>query len=136
MFFAPQNLRESTVRTTHAYDVDKCMLLVADQCRTRTRNVPTMKKRQASKIIRQVLQQGRPVNLADERRASKSAIRSARGSNSDLLADRTSHELERLARMARRFDSARKRQEQSFNPSFKRAARSRTRRASVGAGAG
>ncbi len=91
-----------------------------------------MKKRQARKIIRQVLHQGRPVSLPDGRRASKRAIRHARRSSSDLLAGSTPQELKRTAALARRFDSVRRRQEQSFNRSFKRAARSRARRAPVG----
>ncbi len=91
-----------------------------------------MKKRQARKILNQVLQQGRPVNLPDGRRASKHAIRRARNLNSDLLADLTPQESKRVAALARRFDSARRRQEQSFNRSFKRATRSRARRAPIG----
>ncbi len=91
-----------------------------------------MKKRQARKILHQVLQQGRPVNLPDGRRASKRALRRARELNSDLLAGSTPHELKRAATLARRFDSAIKRQEQSSRRSFKRAARSRVRRSAVG----
>ena len=117
-------------------DVEICIFLAADQWRTCTRNVPTMKKRQARKIIRQVLQQGRPVNLPDGRRASRRAIRRAKGSNSDLLADRTSQELKRMATLARRFDSARRRQEQISDRSFKRSDRSRARRAPVSIVAG
>jgi len=91
-----------------------------------------MKKRQARKILRQVLQQGRPVNLPDGQRASKRAIRHARRSNSDFLTETTPQELKRTAALAQRFDSARRRQEQSFNRNFKRAARSRARRVPVG----
>ena len=90
-----------------------------------------MKKRQARKILNQVLQQNRPVNLPDGQRASKRAIRRARSLNSDLLAGRTPQELKRMAGLTKRFDSARRRQELSFNRSFKRAARNRARRASV-----
>ena len=91
-----------------------------------------MKKRQARKILYQVLQQGRPVNLPDGRRASKRAIRRAREWNSDLLAGSTPQELKRSATLARRFDSAIKRQELSSRRSFKRATRSRVRRSAVG----
>ena len=91
-----------------------------------------MKKRQARKILNQVLQQGSPVNLPDGRRASKRAIRRARSLDSDLLAGSTPQELKRSADMARRFERARRRQEQSFNRGFKRAARGRARRARVG----
>jgi len=84
-----------------------------------------MKKRQARKVLNQVLQQGRPVNLPDGRRASKRAIRRAMGSNPDLLTGSTRHELKSMAGLARRFDRARRRQEQSFNQSFRHATRSR-----------
>ena len=84
-----------------------------------------MKKRQARKTLNQVLQQGRPVNLPDGQRASKRAIRRARASNSDLPAGSTPQELQRIAGLARRFDRARRRQEQIFNHNFKRASRSR-----------
>ena len=94
-----------------------------------------MKKRQARKILRQVLQQGRPVNLPDGRRASKRAIRLTMGLDYDLLAGSAPQELKRMAGLAKRFDSARRRQEQSSNRSFKRAARSRARRAQAGAAA-
>ena len=90
-----------------------------------------MKKRQARKILKQVLQQDKPVNLPDGRRASKRAIRQARKTNSDPLDGGTPQELKRRATLARRFDSARRRQEQSFNRNFKRAGRSRARRAPV-----
>ena len=91
-----------------------------------------MKKRQARKILSQVLQQGRPVNLPDGRRASKRAIRRARGSDSDLPTGSTPQELNRIAALARRFDGARRRQEQIFNRNFKRATRSGARRAPDG----
>ena len=91
-----------------------------------------MKKRQARKILDQVLQQGRPVNLPDGRRASKRAIRRARELSSNLLAGSTPHELKRAATLARRFDNAIKRQEQSSRRSFKRATRSRVLRSTVG----
>ena len=91
-----------------------------------------MKKRQARKILNQVLQQDRPVTLPDGRRASRRAIRHARESNPDLLAGGTSRELKRMAALARRFDGARRRQEQSFNRNFKRATRSRTRTMATG----
>ena len=84
-----------------------------------------MKKRQARKILNQVLQQDRPVALPDGRRASRRAIRHARESNPELLAGSTPQELQRVAALARRFDSARRRQEQSFNRNFKRATRGR-----------
>ncbi|MCY4414923.1 MAG: hypothetical protein OXE87_01215 [Chloroflexi bacterium] len=84
-----------------------------------------MKKRQARKILNQVLQQDRPTTLPDGQRASKRAIRRARASNSDLLAGSTPQELQRMSSLARRFDSARRRQEQIFNRNFKRATRSR-----------
>ena len=84
-----------------------------------------MKKRQARKIVNQVLQQGRPVNLPDGRRASQRAIRHAMRSNSDLLAGSAPHELKSMAGLAKRFDRARRRQEQIFNRNFKRATRSR-----------
>ena len=84
-----------------------------------------MKKRQARKILNQVLQQDRPVTLPDGRRASKRALRRAGRSNSDLLAGSTPQELKRIAGLARRFDGARRRQEQIFNRNFKRATRSR-----------
>ena len=83
-----------------------------------------MKKRQARKILRQVLQQGRPVNLPDGQRASKRAIRRARGLDSDQLSGSTPPELRGMAGLARRFDRARRRQEQSFNRNFKRATHS------------
>ena len=92
-----------------------------------------MKKRQARKILAQVLQQDRPVNLPDGQRASKRAIRHAGRSNPDVLAGSNPQELKRIAGLARRFNSARRRQEQSFNRNFKRATRSRARRAPVGA---
>ena len=79
---------------------------------------PTMKKRQARKILNQVLQQGRPVNLPDGRRASKRAIRRARSLNSDLLADLTLQELKRVAALARRFDSAKKTTGTELQPEF------------------
>lgn len=113
-------------------DVENCILPVVDQRQNPIRNSPTMKKRQARKILNQVLRQGRPVNLPDGRRASKRSIRRAKRSSSELLADRTPQDLKRTAGLARRFDSARKRQEQSFNRGFKRATRSRARRAPVG----
>ena len=91
-----------------------------------------MKKRQARKILRQVLQQDRPINLPDGRRASKHAIRRTMKSNPESLAGSSSRELKRMAALAGRFDSARRRQEQSFDRNFKRAARGRVRRASVG----
>ncbi|MCY4555680.1 MAG: hypothetical protein OXF79_04735 [Chloroflexi bacterium] len=91
-----------------------------------------MKKRQARKILNQVLQQGRPVNLPDGRRASKRAIRHAGRSNPDVLAGSAPQELKRIASLAKRFDSARRRQEQSFNRNFKRATRSRARRMDTG----
>ncbi|MCY4554933.1 MAG: hypothetical protein OXF79_00800 [Chloroflexi bacterium] len=97
----------------------------ADQRQNRNRNGLTMKKRQARKVLNQVLQQGRPVNLPDGRRASKRAIRRAMGSNPDLLTGSTRHELKSMAGLARRFDRARRRQEQSFNQSFRHATRSR-----------
>ena len=84
-----------------------------------------MKRRQARKILNQVLQQGRPVNLPDGRRASRRAIRHARRSNPDLLGGSTAQELKRTAALAKRFDGARRRQEQIFNRNFKRATRSR-----------
>ena len=92
-----------------------------------------MKKRQARKILHQVLQQDRPVNLPDGQRASKRTIRHARRSNSDLLSGSNPQELKRIAGLAKRFDSARRRQEQIFNRNFKRTTRSRARRAPVGA---
>ena len=90
-----------------------------------------MKKRQARKILRQVLQQGRPVNLPDGRRASERAIRRTMRLDSDLLAGSTPQELKHIAALAKRFDCARKRQEQISDRSFKRVARSRARRAPV-----
>ena len=92
-----------------------------------------MKKRQARKILNQVLRQDRPVNLPDGQRASKGAVRRARRSNSDLLAGITPRELKRMTALTRRFDSARRRQGQSINRNFKRATRSRARRAPAGA---
>ena len=82
-----------------------------------------MKKRQARKILNQVLQHDRPVNLPDGRQASKRAVRHAMRSKSDLLVGRTLQELKRMVALTRRFDSARRRQEQIFNRSFKRATR-------------
>ena len=84
-----------------------------------------MKKRQARKILNQVLQQDRPVTLPDWQRTSKRALRRARRSGSDLLAGITPRELKRIAGLTRRFDGARRRQEQIFNRNFKRATRSR-----------
>ena len=84
-----------------------------------------MKKRQARKILRQVLQQGRPVNLPDGQRASKRAIRRARALDSHQLSGSTPQDLRGMAGLARRFDRARRRQEQSFNRNFKRATHSR-----------
>ena len=92
-----------------------------------------MRKRQARKILRQVLQQDRPISLPDGRRASKHAIRRTRGLNPESFADSSLQELKRMAALAGRFDRARRRQEQSFDRNFKRAARGRVRRASVGA---
>ena len=74
-----------------------------------------MKKRQARKTLNQVVQQGRPINLPDGQRAS----------NSEFLAGSTLHELKSMAGLARRFDGARRRQEQSFNRNFRRATRNR-----------
>ena len=129
--------REDQVPLRHAArrDVGKCILRVPYQRQTRIRKRLTMKKRQARKILNQVLQQGRPVSLPDGRRASKRTIRRARGSNSDPLADSAPQELKHMAGLARRFDSARRRQKQSSDRSFKRAARSRARRAPVGVAA-
>ena len=84
-----------------------------------------MKKRQARKIVNQVVRQGRPVTLPDGRRGSKRAIRHAMRSNSELLAGSAPHELKSLAGLAKRFDGARRRQKQIFNRNFKRATRSR-----------
>ena len=116
---------------TAKHDVENCILPVADQRQNFMRNRRTMKKRQARKILNQVLRQGRPVNLPDGRRASKRSIRRATGSNSSLFADNTPQELKHMAALARRFDKAKRRQEQSFNRGFKRATRSRARRTSA-----
>ena len=113
-------------------DVENCILPVVDQRQNPIRNSPTMKKRQARNILRQVLQQGRPINLPDGRRASKRAIHRARESDSDLPTGSALQEWKHAAALAGRFDSARRRQEQSFNRGFKRATRSRARRAQAG----
>ncbi len=116
-------------------DVENSILPVPDRWKNPIWNSPAMKKRQARKILNQVLQQNNPVNLADGRRASKRAIRRAKGSDPDLLADSTPQELKRMAGLARRFDRARRRQKQISNRNFKRVAHSRARRAPVGAAA-
>ena len=113
-------------------DIENCRLPVADQWQNRIRNSPAMKKRQARKILRQVLQQGRPVSLPDGQRASKRAIRRVKRLESDLFAGSTPQELKRMAGLAGRFDRARRRQEQASNRNFKRAARSRAQRSPVG----
>lgn len=91
-----------------------------------------MKKRQARKILRQVLPQGRPVSLPDGQQASKRAIRYVRRLNSYFLAETAPQELKRMVALARRSDSARRRQEQISNRGSRRAARSRAQRARVG----
>ena len=117
--------RPSFAPPSQTSDIENCILPVPDQWKNPIWNGPSMKKRQARKILNQVLRQGRPVNLPDGRRASKRAIRRAGGPDSALLAGITPQELKYAAALARRFDSARRRQERIFNRNFKRASRSR-----------
>ncbi|MDE2785717.1 MAG: hypothetical protein OXL37_03565 [Chloroflexota bacterium] len=106
---------------------------LANQWQNTTRNGPTMKKRQARKILKQVLQQNQPVTLPDGQRASKRAVRRAARWDPNLLMDKPPRELKSAAGLAKRLDSARRRQQQSSNRSFKRAIHSRASRAPVGA---
>ena len=116
--------------TAAVRDVENCILPACGLQQNRLRNVPTMKKRQALKILSQVLRQDQPIVLPDGRRASKRAIRRTRELNPDLLADRDPPDLKRMANLARRFDSAKRRREQIFNRNFRR----RARGTAVGAG--
>ena len=106
-------------------ELETFTLAASNQRKTHIRNRPAIKQRQARKILRQVLKHGRPVNLPDGRRASKRAIRRTRASNPGILDGSDPQELEHTAALARRFDRARRRQEQIFDRIFKRATRSR-----------
>lgn len=83
------------------------------------------KKRQARKVIKQVLHQDKPTTLPSGQRASNRAIRREKASSPELDNGPSTQAMKQIAALARRFDSARRRQEKASNRRYQRTGRSR-----------